>query len=147
MRKFARSSEGSKRLLRLAVALMVAVGSFATLRGLYRGVCIMPFVDCLSAVIWFFVLPALFLASFVWLLSELTYPMALSTGARPAQARLFSVGAGLLVYAIVGYIVWLGSPVPRYPPWETAYRAIFSVFWSVGVLVETGNFKTYACGQ
>ena len=132
----------SSPFLRVAGALALALGSFVALRQRYHGDCVIPDYDLFL----FLLLPALFLAGFVWLISEATYLLASVTGMRRLPASLLSIGAALVTYAIVAYVVWLSSPVPSDQRDNEAFRALMSAFWSVGFLFKSGNFSDVSCG-
>jgi hypothetical protein len=127
----------SKPLLRVAGALALAVGSFVALRQRYHGDCIFPDYDPEL----FLLLPVLFLIAFVWLISELACPLLSGVGMR----RLVSIALGLATYAAVAGVAWALEPSLKYEH-GAGFRALMSVFWSVGFLLKTGNFSDYSCG-
>jgi len=124
----------------MAIALTVA--SFVVFRNRYHGSCLVPDYDLL----WFLILPALFLVGFIWSVSELVYPWLLLKGMRRLPARLLSIALGLAIYTAVASVAWTLSPVPIENGDDKGFRALTSVFWSVGFLAETGNFSYHSCG-
>jgi len=131
----------SKPLLRVAAALALAVGSFVALRQRYHGDCIFPDYDPEL----FLLLPVLFLIAFVWLISELACPLLAVAGMRRLAARLVSIALGLTTYAAVAGVAWALEPALKYEH-GAGFRALMSVFWSVGFLLKSGNFSDYSCG-
>ena len=132
-------------LLRLGLAVLLLTGSFLTLRFLEHGSCILP-VD--SEATWaFLALVTLFAIGFVWLVAEWAYRFLVAVGVRRDRALISAIGAALAVYAVPAAIGWFVFSLPLRPGDETAYRATLSVFWIVGILHDSGNFSTYACGQ
>ena len=127
--------------LRIAAALALALGSFVALRQRYHGDCVIPNGD-----LFFFFLPALFLAGFVWLISEAAYFPISMTGMHRLPAILLSVGVALAAYVAVACVVWLSSPTTADDPDDGAVRAFMSAFWSAGVLLKSGNFSDVSCG-
>ncbi len=129
------------------IALAVATASFVLFRERYHGACVFPNDDTTEfAIFWLF--PLLFLFAFVVLVSVVTRPLLSTPALRPAQAWLLSIGLALTTYALIGFVVWLTNPVPIGVDWgEPIERALYSALWPIGLLVETGNFGRYACGQ
>jgi len=130
--------------LRVSAALVLTVASFVAFRNRYHGSCVIP-GDGLGdgEFVLFLLLPALFFMGFVWSLSELAYPLLLVMGVR--LPRLASIALGASTYAIVGFAAWLMWPVPV-DIHEQGFRAFVSAFWSIGFLLETGNFSHHSCG-
>jgi hypothetical protein len=128
--------------LRACAAIALTVASFVALRNRYHGGCLIPDYDLL----WFSILPPLFLIGFIWALSELVYPWLLLKGMRRLDARWLSIALGLTAYAAVACVAWALSPVPVVEMDDNWSRVFTSVFWSVGFLAETGNFSHHSCG-
>lgn len=128
--------------IRIAAAVALAVGSFVALRQRYHGDCVVPDYDLFL----FLLLPVLFFVAFAWLTAELMYVLAAMTAIRRSAARLLSIPAALVAYALVAYITWLSSPLPSDQPDNEALRAWMSAFWGVGLLFKSGNFSNVSCG-
>lgn len=130
--------------LRGSAAIVLTVASLVALRNRYHGSCVVP-GDSLGDgdFLLFLLLPVLFLIGFVWALSELAYPLLLAMGVR--LPRVAAIALGLGVYGIVGWVAWLMWPVPV-DIHEQDFRAFVSAFWSLGFLLETGNFSHHSCG-
>lgn len=136
--------------LRACAAIALTVASFAALRNRYHGWCIIPNwpgygSSDLTDFLLFLIFPTLFLIGFIWAFSELVYPWLLLKGMRRPDARWLSIALGLAIYTAVGFAAWWLEPLP-YDDRTTGVRAFISVFWSVGVLFETGNFSQLSCG-
>ncbi len=129
--------------LRAAVAVAIAAGSFVALRYSFHGDFIIPTHDTLR-LLWFAALPATFIIGFVWLVSELAYPLVLVWGRRTVSARRQAVVAGVAAYLAVGIAGWMLAPeLPRYLDISREWAWIF---WPVAMLAMSGNFSDVACG-
>ena len=134
--------------LRACMAIALTVASFVALRNRYHGDCLIPgyYYNEADDLLRFLIFPALFLVGFIWSLSELVYPWLLLKGMRRLPARLLSIALGLVTYTAVASVAWALSPVPMEDGDDKGIRALTSVFWSVRLLAETGNFSYYSCG-
>jgi len=130
--------------LRTSAAVALTAGSLIEFRNRYYGDCVI-LGDGLGDgdFLLFLFFPVLFLIGFVWALSELAYPLLVVMGVR--LPRLASITLGVSTYAIVGLAAWLMWPVPV-DIHEQGFRAFTSGFWSIGFLLETGNFSHHSCG-
>jgi hypothetical protein len=139
--------------LRACAAIALTVASFVELRNRYHGGCLIPGYqsDGTDDLLRFLIFPTLFLIGFIWSLSELVYPWLLLKGMRRLDARWLSIALGLAVYAAVS-VGWMIPPVPvergqsRWEDGRWQIQEFTSVFWSVRVLAETGNFSHTSCG-
>jgi hypothetical protein len=134
--------------LRAGAAIALTVASFVVFRNRYHGDCLIPgyYYNEADDLLRFLIFPALFLVGFIWALSELVYPWLLLRGRRPSDARLLSVWVALAAYTAVAFVAWMVSPVPIDDGDDKGIRALTSVFWSVRILAETGNFSYLSCG-
>lgn len=134
--------------LRASAAIALTVASFVVFRNRYHGDCLIPgyYYSEVDDVLRFLIFPTLFLVGFIWALSELVYPWLLLRGVRPLAARLLSMGVALATYTAVASAAWMLSPVPIDDGDDKGIRALTSVFWSVRLLAETGNFSYHSCG-
>jgi len=128
------------RAARVLSAFGVTAGSFVALRQVYHGWCVVP------NEIGFVILPVVFLAGFVWLVAELSYPLTTPLTQAAARRRLAAVASGIMLYAAIAGFTWSLDPTPDGDGGYPEYRGLLSAFWSVGMLVETGNFSSHSCG-
>ncbi len=135
--------------LRVAVALALAAGSFLALRYTFHGECIIPTYYALPSYhflrfLFFATLPVAFVIGFVWLVSELAYPLVSVSGLRTVSARRQSLLAGVAAYLAIGVAGWLLAPaLPRY---LDISREWVWIFWPIAMLVMSGNFSNFGCG-
>ena len=132
--------------LRVSAALVLTVASFVAFRNRYHGSCVIP-GDGLSDAdfLLFLFFPVVFFLGFVWSASELVHPLVPLLGMPRLPARAASIAVGLAVYGVVAIAAWLMWPVPV-DIHEQGFRAFVSAFWSIGFLLETGNFSHHSCG-
>ncbi len=133
---------GSRRA-RGAVAGTIAAGSFLALRYAFHGDCLIPTYNALRLSL-FATLPVAFIFGFVWLVSELVYPVVLMWGVSAVSKRRQAVLAGMAGYVAIGIAGWLLAPeLPRY---LDVSRQWVWIFWPVAMLIMSGNFSNVACG-
>ena len=133
-------------LIRSVLALILVVGSFLTLRERWHGSCILPF-DGMGDVASFPALSVIFLVGIVWLVAEPAYRIIALTRVQRHQAIAWSIATGFIVYAVPTIVGLFTFSLPQRSGDDWFYRLYLSVFWAVGILNDTGNFSTYACGQ
>ena len=130
------------RLRMLAAAVLLAV-SCAGQRFVYHGWCVWPSDGELFR---FLAFPALFFVAFVWLTAELL-GRALSFVRLPRLVTWpVTTLAALAIYVAIAAVFWQANATPVDAADDTHPRALISFFWSVAILVETGNFSDYSCG-
>ena len=132
--------------LRTSAAVALTAGSLIEFRNRYHGDCVIP-GDGLGDgdFLLFLFFPVLFFLGFIWSVSELVHPLVLRLGMFRLPARAASIAVGLVIYGVVGFAAWLMWPVPV-DIHEQGFRAFVSGFWSIGFLLETGNFSHHSCG-
>jgi len=129
--------------LRMVVAAALLGVSFAAQRFIYHGWCVWPSDGEFFR---FLAFPALFFVAFVWLVAELT-GRALSFVRLPRLITWpVTTLAALAVYVAIAGAFWQANATPADAADDVSPRALISFFWSVAVLVETGNFSDYSCG-
>ncbi len=135
---------------RAAAAAGITAGSFLVLRYAYHGDCMIPTYYSSSSSYYAFraylfaALSVAFIIGFVWLMSELAYPLILKLGVRGVPARLLPVLAGVAGYAAVGVAGWLLAP--EVPPYQDLSKGWYWSFWHIAILLMSGNFSDFGCG-
>jgi hypothetical protein len=119
--------------------LALALTAIVLLRQRYS--CVIP-----TEHVRFFLLCVLFLFGFVGFVAEVVSAYLARSGAAGLRLRIATVAAGLFIYAAIGGIAWIVNPVPSDQEDDAPYRATLSIFWSAGLLQETGAYSNYACG-
>jgi len=94
----------------------------------------------------FYALTVVFMAGFVWAVSEVAWAFTARVTASILSARLTALAVGVVVYLAIAGIAWLMNPVPHDARHDAPYRAVLSVFWSAGFLQEAGHYSDYSCG-
>jgi hypothetical protein len=130
-------------IVRLALALALAAGSFYSLRELYYGSCVIPGYQWHWPL--FYMLPALFAVAAIWFGSELAR-LVTPAFVKRSTSWAIAIAASMLAYVAIAGVVWVMDPTPK-RPFDFPYRGFMSVFWSLGILMESGNFDEHACGQ
>ena len=92
----------------------------------------------------FIAFSALFAIAFIWFVTE-TALLALQPVWRLPHPAFAAAGVGVLMYATIGLAVWFANP-DTINQSGGAFRAITSVAWMAGVLLELGSFSDYSCG-
>jgi len=139
------------KALRIVIAALLAVGSFALMRQWYDGACVLPIYDDGREVLymfWFLILPTLCLGGVLWFVAELSYTLLQKLGVADRLVP-YSLLAAFLVYAAIGFGVWqISPPFPQHvdPNDEMAYPIVFGVWWPVSILAEMDTFSRNDCG-
>jgi len=131
---------------RTSAAIAITAGSLIEFRNRYHGDCVIPGDGLADGDFLLFLLfPVLFFLGFVWSASELVHPLVARLGMSRLPARVSSIAVGLAVYGVVAFAAWLMWPV-SVDIHDQGFRAFISGFWSIGFLLETGNFSHHSCG-
>jgi hypothetical protein len=138
-----------------AAATLAAI-SFIALREKYRDECLWirwhpapdASYDAKFLFLNFFAL--LFFVCFVWLGIELARTAGALIGATASAMKLAAIGAVLAcsLYVVVAAATWEMNPIPGND--DTTWRGTrlyLSVFWPLGLLQESGDYRYTFCGE
>ena len=153
--KPARSRTAAYALGRAGAAALVATISFIALREKYRGECLWiewnpdPSLGAYEFLFLNF-FAVLFLVCFVWLGIELVRVADAVLNSGFGSIRLAAVGAVLAcsLYLVVASVTWKMNPIPADDDttWKGT-RLYLSLFWPLGVLQDSGNYRSTFCGE
>jgi hypothetical protein len=125
--------------IRLAAGIALATGACLAFWQRYEGGCLIPWEEATALVgLW-----VLFVVGFVWAAYELTLRF-LPNDWSSACRHLSALGAGILVYTLLGAVIWAINPTTAYP--ENNLRQLLAVHWPAVILLEGGAFTEYGCG-
>jgi hypothetical protein len=141
--------------LRAVIAAVLVIASFVALRELYRGECLWirwhpgtTRYDLQTFFLSFFGL--LFFACSIWFGAEVVSAVGALAKSPTNRVALAATGAllALFIYSGVGLMTWKLNPIPGNDDatWKGT-RLYLSLFWPIGLLQETGNYRYSFCGQ